>query len=155
MNYTFFPYVGLGDIRFGMGPEEVKRIIGTAPERASTRSPVTKTWKAYYRVLGLLLVFDDKDRCSSITTLPEGSLFLDQVDLTKLSYPELKAFLHAHGHQFVEDDSGLRCEGLGLTSWRSLENDGEECCDVEQFECLFIFRRGHDEYMKALIEPDE
>jgi hypothetical protein len=155
MEYTFLPYVGLGNLRFDMTPIEVKNAIGRIPERDSPRSPATKTKNDYYVSLGLLVEFDDRDRCSSFTIMREGRLVFEGVDLRRLTYTELKEFLGTRGHQFVEEESGLKCDGLGLTSWRAEPDEESDTADGDDFDCLFIYRRGRDEYMKALIEAWE
>jgi hypothetical protein len=155
MNYAFVPYVGIGELRFDMSPAEVRRAIGMMPERASNRSPATMTRKEYYVGLGLLVEFDDRDRCSSVTIMHVGQLLFDEVNLMALSYFELKDFLQLREHPFVENDAGLTCDDLGLTSWRSTP-DEEDNRDVgNRFDCLFIFRRGREEYMRALLKSLE
>ncbi len=152
MDYTFYPYLGIGDLRFGMSPDDIRNGIGRAPEQASLRSPATKTRKEYYVSLGLLVEFDDKDLCSSFTIMRGGKLLFDSVDLMQMNHAELKRFLLIKGYPIVEEDSGLTCDALGLTSWMSDLADEDAVDDRQEFECLFIFRRGHYEYMKALIE---
>jgi hypothetical protein len=65
MDYTIYPFEGLGAIRFGMNPQQVREVVGE-PDRTFMKFDDSKfPTDAYYK-LGFYVYYDESGLCNSV-----------------------------------------------------------------------------------------
>jgi len=80
-NYIIYPYIGFGDLRFGMSQQEAHTILG--PPNRKKKSRFSEEYTEYWQHNWLQLVFSEKDeKLLEIGVYPKlGTVTLNNIDI--------------------------------------------------------------------------
>jgi hypothetical protein len=133
MDYTIYPFEGLGAIRFGMTPQQVHEVVGE-PKSTFMKSKDDRFPSDDYFNLGFHVYYDDElGLCNAVQIFnpygEEDPLGLDYIEdpcdcvtlnfqgqrLFKKSFRELKTWFQGLGTGVQHDDSGVTFLKFGIS----------------------------------------
>jgi hypothetical protein len=146
MDYTIYPYEGVGPIRLGMTQQEIRAILGE-PEKTFLRPPNSKYPTDFYIRLGLQITYKDPGVCNAIhTTNGEVKPVFQCQLLTDQPYSELKSWFQKIDEKIEEDSDGLTSYKHGIAlyapkhTWEPEDGLDE---DTDMVEGVLVFERGY------------
>jgi hypothetical protein len=121
MDYTIYPYEGVGPIKFGMTPQQVHEILG-APERQIPASTGRNLPKDKYVELGFFVCYQNPGVCEAVELFEGANPSLQGNLLLNQSLKELKFLLVSMGSDIQYSTSGFISFKYGLSFYSSYYN---------------------------------
>jgi hypothetical protein len=116
MIFNIFPFEGVREARFGMGPGEVRKIFG-AGYKSFKKSKEDAFPTDYYEQMGVFLYYDHSAKLEAVEfALPANPQFRGIPFLHK-SYVELTDTFQAETLAFSVDDDGVTLPEVGVALW--------------------------------------
>lgn len=139
MDYRIDPLEGIGPLRFGMGRQEARAVLGTGFQEF-LKDPFDEAPTDAYEDLGLHLYYDGDDRLEAVETFPPARSSYRGEDLLAARYRRVRHLLREGDRRLeVEPGEGLTAPNLGIGAFAP---DGEDDPDGP-VESVIVFRRGY------------
>jgi hypothetical protein len=154
MDYTIYPYEGVGQIRLGMTPQQVREILGE-PERQLPAGKRCDLPADKYVQLGFFVYYRNPGVCEAIS-MWDGSVEFQNVRPLGKSLKYLKDWFMSMGSDIQHFDLGFIAVDFGITI-----NAQNYCPDLScECDSLIIFERGyyndishiHSRYPKEVVK---
>lgn len=134
--FDILPYVGFGDLRFGMKKSQVENIVG--PAEKTTRSPISKETKEMRRKSGLQIVYSELDESVVEINIYPGikDVKFKDIDVFRENgYEVVKRFI-------AEDDKPVETVGISIFTKLGISITGFTGDDDSEQKSLSIFIKG-------------
>lgn len=106
MDLGIQPYVGVGQIKFGMERDEIHEIIDSQV-KIFQKGPFSRVPTSHFIGLGVQVFFDENDLCEAVElSLPSEPIFRKKNLLKRLSIEKLKFWFESIGANTILDDQG-------------------------------------------------
>jgi hypothetical protein len=126
----FLPYSGDGHIKLDLAREEARKILGTFKEFKKTKfSKNTTDDFSFCHVF-----YSEQNKIDAVEFFDTTEFLFKSKNLFSLTFSELKTFLKSNSLDFMEDDSGFKSDGIGLSVYSP---------DKEKIESILIYKRGY------------
>lgn len=128
----------MGDVKFGMNPQEVRCIIG-ADFKSFERTPQTAFPSDYYEALGLFFYYDPTGVLEAIEFATPAKPNVCGIELIGRELIELVSELSPLDQDIGTDVDGAIANGIGVSVWAPLaEDDGRR-----RVTSALAFRKGY------------
>ena len=135
MDYEIIPYIAFGDVKLGLYRKEVRRLIGN-PSKSFKRNEFATSPTDMYESLGIMIDYDDDDRCETIETWDTVDVQLMGKKLLNSSYSDILSWFLAIDESIEEDDTGFTSYkyGIGMYAPDKEEEPNKPCKGVIAFK---------------------
>lgn len=116
MVFQIKPFVGAGDIRFGMTPDEVRDLLGVGYE-SFKRTPAATLPLDYFLSLGVFVNYKDPGIVEAVEFIAPAAPIYKNRNLLTLTYVDLRKFLHENDSSLEIEPDGLTANKLGIGAW--------------------------------------
>jgi hypothetical protein len=138
MNYVIDPLRGVGAIKFGMTPEEVRSRMRSDFE-SFKRTPQVSFPSDYFPTEGTFFYYDASGSLEAIEFAPPARPTVNGLDLFSLTFGQAVAKLAVLDDSVKEDVDGAIAHRLGVSLWApSAKHDRNA-----PVESVLAFRRGY------------
>jgi hypothetical protein len=139
MDYTIYPYEGVGPIRFGMTSQQVHEILGE-PEDNLPAGERCDLPADFYVKKAVFIYYKEPGVCEAIEITKRASLFFNDQELTNHPFRELKK-------HFQRLDETVKVDDVGLTSYKyGIGLYVPDYCGHDEdvsIEAVIVFERGY------------
>jgi hypothetical protein len=126
----FLPYNGAGHIKLDLAREETRKILGAFKEFKKTKfSKNTTDDFSFCHVF-----YSEQSKIDAVEFFDTTEFIFKGKNLFSLLFSELKSFLKSNSIDFQEDDTGFRCDDIGLSVYSP---------DKGKIETILIYKRGY------------
>jgi hypothetical protein len=139
MDYTIYPYEGVGPIKFGMTPHQVHEILGE-PSDTFYKTPNSKSPTDQYDNLGCQVFYREPYFCNAIQLFEPANLFFHGNPLISFPFRELKKQFQSLDETTAIDDEGLTSYKFGVGLW------APDYCgrnDDSMVKAVIVFEKGY------------
>lgn len=137
-NFLILPLKGVGEIRFGMSPDEVRGRIGAA-FRSFMRSPQASFPCDYFADVGAFCYYDSDGRLEAIEFSPPARPTIQGVELLGLGFEAAQNALSALDNQVENEIDGAIAYKVGVSIYAPLAKDDP----AAPVESVLAFRPGY------------
>lgn len=116
MQFEFIPRKGAGPIEFGMGVEQVRRLINE-PHRSFKRTSLAAHPLDQFESAGLFVNYDAAGLVEALEFDDTADLTMNGLSLQGLSPQSAKNLIRNAGARFKESEDGVVSIDLGLSFW--------------------------------------
>lgn len=138
MNFSILPLEGVGEIKFGMSPDDVRKHIGNR-FRSFKRSPLDSFPSDYFEHIGTFFYYDSNGRLEAIEFAPPAQPTIEGVNLLGLSFEAAKKLLSNLDDQIGEETDSVIAYQKGVSIWAPLAKDNPAAA----VESVVAFRPGY------------
>jgi hypothetical protein len=139
MTSAIHAYVGVGPIRFGMKPSEVRAILGVQFE-SFRRSPTTIHPCDFFAKLGCFVYYDDTSgRVEAVEFAEPAQPTLNGVNLLGLGFTDLIEQIKKTDPEVTVESDGFISLSLGVGGWAPAAEDEPEAPP----QSVIVFVRGY------------
>jgi hypothetical protein len=139
MDYTIYPYEGVGPIRLGMTQQEIRAILGE-PEETVKKVPSSEYPLDYYVQLGIQVFYKKTWVCDSIEMVNNAKPTFQGQSFFDTPYSELKRWFQQIDNSVEIENSGLTSYTFGIALYFSHD---EELEPDKSALTVFVFERGY------------
>lgn len=122
MELPLDPQLALANLPFGSSREEVRALLGGAPQ-LFRRSPASRD-SDYWAPLGLFAYYDDADKLEALELAAPASPTLAGHILTALPMQEARQVLLQHDDAMEDESDGAISKALGIGIWSEAGMEG-------------------------------
>jgi hypothetical protein len=146
MDYTIYPYEGVGQIRFGMTPQQVHEILGEPDDQfpASKRCDLPAD---IYDRLNLFIYYKHPNSCEAVELFVGSNPSFQETLLLDHSMQDLKSWLLLIGSDIQYSTSGFISFKYGLSFYSSYYNPQLLC----HSDSACVFERGYFDKMSEVL----
>lgn len=138
MRLDIRPFLGVGAVRFGMFPSEVRRLFGK--EFKSFNRSVDSTYPCdYFPSIGVFAYYKSSAELEAIECALPAQLFFDEINLLGIGFDAAKIFLQSKSTTLEMEVDGAIAHGLGISLYapKAKENQSAPC------ESILVFERNY------------
>ena len=142
MEFEFFPYIGIGDIRLTAKIKEVETSLKMEADKRKQEWEGTISYTGYFEPYDMMVSWTDEEEGLDVIEFfadPEEAVALNfnGQDLRALSYEELLVEFRKYDEEVIEGVTGIYSLKLGIGA-------GMPASDDEKLpESLILFRKGY------------
>jgi hypothetical protein len=137
-DFLIAPLKGVGNIKFGMVPNEVRSRIGL-PYRSFKRSSVSSFPCDHFEQLGVFFYYDSNGTLEAIEMTSRACPTLNSVDLFALDFESATRALAALDASLKSEVDSVISYGLGVSIYAPLAKDNPKA----PLESVIAFRAGY------------
>ena len=115
MGFTICPLLGVGALRFGMTPEEVRRLLPT-PHRSFMKARWSKMPTDAFAD-AIHVFYDDSGRCDAVEFYRDCEVLLNEKNLLGIPYSDAQSVVRAIDPELEEDEAGFTSYRLGVGAY--------------------------------------
>lgn len=141
MKFKIFPYLGAGEIRFGMSYEEVRAILGEEFE-SFKRSPETVFPSDYYMKHGVFIYYTSAGKVEAIEFSSQANVTLEGNSLFDKSYAELESFFLLKDQEMEIEYDDFTSYKLGVGAYAPNKNEDQDLA----VESIIVFEKGYYDF---------
>jgi hypothetical protein len=138
MDYTIYPYEGVGPIRLGMTQQEIRTILGE-PEETVKKVPSSEYPLDYYVQLGIQVFYKKPWVCDSIEMVNNAKPTFQGQSFFDRPYSDLKRWFRQIDNSVEIENSGLTSYTFGIALYAPHD---EEIEPTKSVTTVFVFERG-------------
>ena len=138
MDFLIKPGEGFNDMRFGMSPGKVRRVIGEKWE-SFKRSQDSEHPCDYFKSLGVFVYYKASGEAEAVEFAMPAEVIFEGADLLQLSFVNLIGLLQKRDSNVEVDSDGLTAYGLGIGAYAP--SAAEE--PMAKAEGIIIFEKGY------------
>jgi hypothetical protein len=147
MDYTIYPYEGVGPVRLGMTRQEIRGILGK-PEKTFQKFPDKPPADKYWNKLHLIIHFKESDICDGIQIFPPAQPTFQGVNLLiDEPYSQIKDWWEQQDPNIEFNDVGLKAHSHGIALYAPYLD--------EPVKHIYVFERGHYDGLAERIQRIE
>jgi len=137
-NYDIKPFKGIGNIKFGATPTEVRKILGEE-FKSFKRSPTAAFPCDYFPHVGVFAYYTAAGTLEAIEFASPAVPLLDGVNLLSIGLDAAKSLLRGKGGELEEDAGTLIAKSIGISLYAPniKENPNTPC------ESILVFADGY------------
>jgi hypothetical protein len=136
-SFIILPYVGVGPLRFGMSPAEVRTALGATGERFR-RTPHSREADAF-TTEGVFVYYDEAGRCEAVEMTSPAKPEFGGRELLGKQYNDTATFIRTLDPDMREEAAGLTALGLGIGLYCSGAGKNSDLA----VEAVIAFKRGY------------
>jgi hypothetical protein len=139
MDYTIYPYEGVGPIKFGMTPQQVHEILGE-PYRTFKKSPKAVMPMDSYEEPRCQIFYKEPGTCNAIQLMNPSDPIFQELMFIGNPYGRFRDWFKKNDPLLDEDEDGLTSYGFGVGLYVP-----NYCGRNEQaiVEAVIVFERGY------------
>jgi|CXWL01.1.fsa_nt_gi hypothetical protein len=138
MDFSIIPLKGVGNVEFGMSPDEVRRRVGSS-FRSFKRSPQAAFPCDYFDQLGMFCYYDSEGELEAVEMSSPAAPTINGIDLLKLDFETAARSLAGFGKQIKRENDGVIAYEAGVSIYAPLAKDNP----TASVESVLAFRAGY------------
>jgi len=138
MEFEIYPYLGVGSIRFGMSPQDVRRVIGE-PYSSFLKSPDSLLPTDSFDGEGVHVYYKAPGQVEAIEMAHPSAVVWQGTNLIGQKFEDVRRWIELVDPEAVIDDSGLTSYKLGFGVFAP--GSGKD--PSLRVESVIIFREGY------------
>ena len=138
MEFQIAPLKGIGQVKFGMTPDEVRGKIGSDP-KSFKRTPQSSFPCDYFESEGAFFYYDSNGCLEAAEFAPPAQATVDNVTLLGLGFSEAVVMLSRLDPQVKREADGAIAYQLGISIYAPLAKDDH----LAPVESMIAFRPGY------------
>ena len=128
MHLEFEPNVGAGQLRFGIGRSQVRKLLPSTPIINSMEPE-----NDFYESEGLILGYDLNEQLEYIEVIRPSSATYKEIEFFSLNLCDCLTKMKNRGYSAPYDDSGYNFETIGVSFY----------CPQENLESVSFYKKGY------------
>jgi hypothetical protein len=137
-DFEIVPFAGLGDVKFGMSPQEVRHLMGTS-FKSFKRTPQATFPADVYATVGLFFYYDSAGALEAIEFAAPANPTVNGIELLGRELAELVSELSSLGEHIEADADSAIANGMGVSVRAPLAKDAGRA----HVDSALAFRRGY------------
>lgn len=138
MDFSIIPLKGVGNLEFGMQPEEVRRRVGS-PFRSFKRSPQAAFPCDYFDQLGMFCYYDSEGKLEAVEMSSPAAPTINGTDLLKLDFETAARSLAEFDKQIRRETGSVIAYEVGVSIYAPLAKSST----TANVESVLAFRAGY------------
>lgn len=138
MDLTIKPYIGIGDIEFGLHRKIIRKKL-QAEFSSFKKAPSSVALTDYFPSLGLFVAYNKNDLCEAVECASPAKPILSGVSLMEMPMAQLRVWFEKSDGDVEIDFEGLTSYKFGVGIWHPAGFDEPE----ETPETVIVFRKGY------------
>lgn len=126
----FIPNIGAGQIKLDSARDEIRKTLGAFKEFKKTKFSKNTTDDFSF----CHIYYNEQNKVDAIEFFDSTEFLFKETNLFQLSFKKLKSFLKTNSFDFIEDDTGIRSDIIGLSVYSP---------DKEKIETILVYKKGY------------
>ena len=126
----FLPYIGAGQIKLDSTRDEIRKILGAFKEFRKTKFSKNTTDDFSF----CHIFYNEQNKVEAIEFFDSTEFLFKDKNLFLLSLNNLKSFFKTNSIDFIENDSGIRSDTIGLSIYSPSK---------EKIETILIYKKNY------------
>jgi hypothetical protein len=137
-DFEIDPFEGMGDVKFGMTPQQVRRLLGNC-FKSFKRTPQAAFPSDYYEAVGLFFNYDPTGVLEAIEFAAPANPTVRGIELIGRELIELMSELSRVDQHIETEVDGAIANGMGVSVWAPLAKDEVHA----RVDSALAFRKGY------------